>query len=116
MPILDGFQAGEKICEYLNSSNIVSVVGVDQTLLSDVKQDSKRAAMVLEKEMSLVLIPADEWKRHKRPLMCVLSADINPKILQKIETAGFAKGFSIMNKAIIDEIYRDVMDHNLKKQ
>ena len=28
MPIMDGFQAGQKMCEYLNSTNLVSIVSV----------------------------------------------------------------------------------------
>jgi len=34
MPIFDGFQAGEKIREYLNSTNLASVVSVSETPLS----------------------------------------------------------------------------------
>ncbi len=29
MPIMDGFQAGKKMCEYLNSTNLVSIVSVN---------------------------------------------------------------------------------------
>jgi ribosomal protein S8 len=49
-------------------------------------------------------------------MLYVLSADLSPKILKRVEQEGFVKGFSLMTNSAIQEIYEAVMDRNLKMQ
>jgi hypothetical protein len=49
--------------------------------------------------------PAEKWKRKKRPLIYVLSADLSPSIQKRIETEGYEKGFNTLTVATIEEIF-----------
>jgi hypothetical protein len=50
----------------------------------------------MQKSEDINFEPSDEWKRQKRPLMYMLSADLNPVVLKKIELQGFNKGYSML--------------------
>lgn len=84
MPILDGFEAGAKIREYINSTNLASVVSVNKTPLSPNKRKEEehlalRGSSNDESDIEDIdLSPSEQWKRTKRPLLYVLSADLSP--------------------------------------
>ena len=48
----------------------------------------------------------------KRPLLYVLSADLNPSILKRIEDDGFVKGFGQLSMDMIHEIHDTVAIRN----
>jgi ribosomal protein S8 len=67
--------------------------------------------------MQLIDLPHNEqWKRNRRPMLFVLSADLSPQIIKRVEQEGFVKSFSLMTNSAIQEIYEAVMDRNLKLQ
>ncbi len=50
----------------------------------------------------------------RRPFLYVVTADLNPEILKRIDEEGFEKGFSQISFDMINEILNAVTIRNLK--
>lgn len=122
MPIMDGFQAKEKISKYLEGSELISMLSIVLNNKTSPKIYSENHKVNIEwEDDNQFATPQNSYSsssdsvfqknnrnsqadqsvhgakisslEQKRPLIYALTADIDPSIVEKIASFGFKKAF-----------------------